>query len=195
MDKEIRDLLKLSDSFNKQPKNIQRMIIAADVIIQIEAGRYIPKSGVYLGVLSPGGDYIAPKFYRSSKKNKKVAAIIKDCYVCEVGGLFLSSVSLNNSFSGVLDSIYSRITDDGKLKNHLKKYFSKEQLNDIEEAFEWNDNIDNYFEERAKYFHNQKTIRNRRYRSRFNLDDDKDAMIHILKNLIRNKGFFNTLYH
>lgn len=90
------------------------------------------------------------------------------CEACAIGSLFLAHVHLNNQFN--IDSEFPNF-DRGKVCHVLETYFSKEQLDDIEAAFEgWKESRDFY----GFYADNS----------------DYDRLRLILENIIANDGDF-----
>ena len=158
-----------------------RIEIARDVLKHIKAKRIIIQHQTYFLASS--------KKHHEGKQLKDVLSEIKECKVCALGGMFYSYVSKYNNYTipehGIKDIDYKA----SSMRN-LLSMFTKPQLHLIETAFEeqqWCDASD-----LIKYSH--ETInRALGFRNRNGINwraGDEDALIHIMKNIIRNKGTF-----
>lgn len=123
--KELTKINKLNKVFNKATPAEKRIIIAKDVIAQIEAGKYIPIKGSYFEANCDlkEGDELQNILIKPKTK----------CTVCELGGLFTSVIRINDNFKIREDESDVELSDISK---ELTKYFSEKQLVLIETAFE-----------------------------------------------------------
>ncbi len=123
LEKELKSIKKLNKVFDLATPAEKRIIIAKDVIAQIELGKYIPTSGKYCESkqITKGKDLqsiiLAPEF---------------KCNVCELGGIFTSLIRIKDNFN----TTQSKSIDSNTMLPELKKYFSVKQLSLIEGAFE-----------------------------------------------------------
>lgn len=106
------------------------LAIAKDVIAQLNAKKYIARSGVYLktAVTLKEGD-LQKQLLAMGKKGKK-------CTVCAVGSMFCSKVRRDDQFA--LDEYqagYTYISDDG-MRELLESAFTYSELGEIEFLFE-----------------------------------------------------------
>jgi len=123
-----------------------RVIIAKDILAQIESRRYCPAEGSWIAGSNMIGDldcYIEDRL----NENKNYSKIdirgyvnkVKKCSVCALGAIFMSQVS---KFGGVTfdgnftpTSAFFNVFEDLDC-SPLKKYFSVSQLELIEACFE-----------------------------------------------------------
>jgi len=133
--------------FEKMTKAEKCVAIAKDVLKQLHIGKIKATSGVYLGhvdSLKNGNQYIY------AKPNQP-------CQACALGALFVSKYNL---FNGYWENNISCVN----LQNRLYGYFSEEQLDEIEDFFE--------------------------YSCMEEVENDEDRMIMIMQNIIDHKGKF-----
>ena len=161
----------------------KRVLIAKDVIKLIKAKKIVIQGGRYFQVGSRGR-YIG-------KQLKDILPKIPKCQVCALGGLFYSYVSKYNNYEIDDEGLININEKDDEMRGLLNDIFSKNQLYLIECAFEQSD-----IEANCRWKYSFDTItRAEEYRDKHNLsgykDDDK-ALIHIMKNIISNKGLFKV---
>lgn len=157
------EIVKLNRKFNKAKPFEKRMIIAQDVINQLKIGKYESIPGNYC------------KFNKILKKGDLQKNLLREsvsCKVCAIGGMFTSSIRINDKFKLKWDDIS---ISDAFMRPELEKYFSKEQLLKIEEAYEGWDN---------GYFRDKKGL------EEYNKKDEKELLKKIMENIIKNKGTF-----
>jgi len=156
-----------------------RIEIAKDVLKHIKANKIIAETGTYF----------EPKI-KAEYKGKQLQEVlpkIKECTVCALGGLFYSYVGKHNNFQIDQEGLSETEFNDYEMRD-LMSMFSKHQLYLIECAFEGKD-----IRNRCHYNSNiaPSTRRNAQYYKDTNeINDDEEALIHIMKNIIRNKGTF-----
>jgi hypothetical protein len=110
-----------------------RVAILKDVIKQVNTGKYVAYTGIYMSI---SDSKLTKDFYDyAGKQFKALIPKINRCRVCQMGGLFMSCVKIYNDLK--VDQADNR---DGinkhRMKTKLLKYFSKKQLSLMESAFE-----------------------------------------------------------
>ena len=162
----------------------KRVLIAKDVIKLIKADKIIIKRGRYFYT------GLTPTY--KGKQLKDILPKIKKCEVCALGGLFYSYVSKYNNYEINYDGLRYIDEMDDEMRDLLKDIFSVKQLRLIECAFEMID-VENACKSEG---YSWKTIqRAKDYREYYDLQfkkDDDQALIHIMKNIISNKGVFKV---
>lgn len=170
----------------KMTNTEKRVLIAKDVIKLIKAKKIVVESGKYFKLNS--------RYEYVGKQLNKVLPKIKKCEVCALGGLFYSYVMKYNNYEIDENGInyIGKICNSGyEMRDLLKSIFSEKQLYLIECAFEESDINENC--ESAEYSY--ETIeRAVEYKEKHELDDDSydKLLIHIMKNIIKNKGVFKV---
>ena len=153
----------------RMTKAEQRVLIAKDVIAQLKARRTI----------GGHGDYITWKNPVPIKEGAQVKDLFKDipqCKVCAKGAALLAAV---DRFNKLKITVWEA---DDQAKGYykgsfLEKWFSLEQLGEIESAFEGWSKVENYTE--FSYKHLPKQAANAGIRISM-----------IMQNIIRNEGTF-----
>ncbi len=183
-------------AFDAMTKPEKRVRIAQDVLDQIRTSRIIPTSGIYLTNMigkgdSPGASnsvlYVSPQ--EVDKEISEVFAKMKSCNACALGSVFVCAVDRADKLK--LKDLYgedelkssdqmekidiSEKADQSEMHEYLKKFFSLDQLEAIEAAFEC-DESDSKFN---SYDYN-------------NIDDDTLRLERVMKNIIRHKGTFKA---
>ncbi len=144
----------------KKSKAQLRVEIAKDVLKHIKAEKIVTEKLVYFEASSDSS--------HCGEQLKDVLPKLNDCRVCALGGMFYAHVNRNNKYQINTDyrnDIVKVHSDD--MRNELSM-FSNTQLWKIEISFECDDS----------------------YRREHDLIEDEDALIHIMKNIIKNKGTF-----
>ncbi|KKN74685.1 hypothetical protein LCGC14_0388870 [marine sediment metagenome] len=171
-----------------------RVEIAKDVLKQIKAKKITIECGAYFTYKTKKGAQY------KGRQLQEVLPKLKECKVCALGSLFYSHIIKNNDFKISANGLGGTdLNGHGdRLRNSILG-FSEAQLELIECAFESND----YYmmcSERGTY--SGKVISSAiSYRSTHDLSNgsvfdkdpkknDKPALIHIMKNVIKNKGTF-----
>lgn len=158
-----------------------RVEIARDVIGHVEANELVVRIQTYFHI----SEHLDRKYAQLQERLSEV----KNCTVCALGGLFYSNIVRNNNFRD------GSCIDSYSMRKSLSM-FSKKQLMLIESAFEMGD----FFEDFNTYCSVELLDRAILYRERNNLGDGHDktgfyddsgkALIHIMNNIIKNKGTF-----
>lgn len=169
---------------DEQPDWVQRVIIAKDVIAQIEAERYFAKGGSYIRI-SEEDDYRG-----SVKENFQN---IKHCKVCALGGCFLSIVRFKNNvdFDELTDIGAMQFAHNNKFKQILTSIFSIQQLILIENAFEngWFGESPIFGSYDEKYSVSRQD-KHEAWEFGQQFSNQNDRLIAIMQNIIDNKGTF-----
>lgn len=188
---------KLNDKFKKATAAQKRVIIAQDALDQIKSKRFKPESGNFLKVknleFNPNGYHTSEEAELGEKSFQKVfveSPKIK-CVGCALGALFLSTTVVNNN-STVCETIEEG-SDLGEMiqyrnsfSNGLHKFFSEEQLVQIEYCFEGG----------AGYFGSynisstEKRVKLDEFISKHRGLSATNRLVAILNNIIENEGKF-----
>ncbi len=158
----------------------KRVAIARDVLAQLAAKRFVAKQGEWV-------DELRNRKGLGQDENAEVCKITKKqktCNVCAMGALFVAAVERADRLkvSDVLKTLddYERDNNYGlnqdALFNYVKRFFSLDQMEAIETAFERGEGATSHSDEAAE----------------FNQDDtDPDTRMRlIMENIIVNKGRF-----
>jgi hypothetical protein len=190
-----------TQQFNALPTNEKAVLVAKDVLLQIKAKKYIPDTGNYIHVF---GGY---NFNGSIKENFDQ---IKECRVCALGSMLMSSTHLGNILTTSDINSYPDRNDlrrSQKITELFSSIFTEKQLLLIEVAFEGYSlfcditkrEIKNLYEQDFKYReasdrYSKETLTfdeslscemfNRKY------DDDDKRLKAICRNIIKNSGVF-----
>jgi len=192
-----QDLVKLAQKVNKKiaednakfkamNAEEKRVAIARDVLAQLKAEKLIARAGTFL--TGQNGDNIVPP---ETDKDEELQTILQNTEVCEgcaIGGMFMCAVKKANKLKvGSLESFdFSRathasrhglpeITEDDAF-NYLSKFFSRNQLDMIETAFEFGDGARSSDDASADFVRD--------------IEDDSERMRLIMENIVVNKGKF-----
>lgn len=180
--KEIQAEIKRRNKlFKNATKPQKRVLIAKDVIQQINLGRIIPKSMSWVDFDS--------SFKQGSVRDHLLGK--EECKACALGGIFASCTLFNNETTfekdrDFLEDLGFSIFDyNKKPKNGMMSIFSKSQLKLIEFAFEegdgWclvTDACDPAKSELSAIDFGKK------------FSNSKDRMVAIMENIIKNNGLF-----
>ena len=211
LEKQFKVAIKEANAlFNKASKEEKAILLAEDVIAQVKAERYEATQGAWCNI------YIDDN-YDEQFNSFKVQASMPSCEVCGLGSLFCSLVKVKNNITvGDLDGI-----SEEDIIERLGKIFSIEELSAIEIAFEQNDGFagvglfDQGFEDEEEKYRllndrifiksiDGKNFKDSTYKylkaaEKFslNIDDDKECLIKIMQNIIKNNGHFkpNDVYY
>ncbi len=162
--------------FNKLSKAAQRVAIAQDAINQIKAEKYYIKTGrwVNIKIQTPEDLEEVPDIDQNILLNGFAPIQRKiTCTCCAIGAAFLSSIRLANKAvitDGAVESLKESV-------EQLGNYFSKDQIELIEEAFE-------------KGFGYCHTDGRRGRGFGCSYYDETERALAIFKNIVKNKGEF-----
>lgn len=156
--------------FESLTKAEQRVEIAKDVIHRIHMSKMKVTCGWYMQ---------GPKDYNSP-----------NCKVCALGAAFISTINIANSYElKRIPSVFSRndfYSEREDLTKLLSRYFSKKQIDLIEEAFEmdrWIGVMDDCFGTPS-----EKGIAAEEFGKQFKKAEDR--LLAIMQNIVDHKGTF-----
>ncbi len=175
----INKLIKKNNALmSKSTKAEKRVLIAKDVLKQIKIHKFDPQSGAWF-------DSSVLELHNLYDDDSAQPALLMEqptCNVCALGGLFLSTIRLNNKCP-VRELLESECDLGGRISegdSTLNKIFSIKQLQLIEATFEVNGGA--YRASQSKY------DRVGDFYTKY--PDVKDRLVAIMKNIIKNKGTF-----
>lgn len=156
----------------------RRVAIAKDVLVQVKAGKYNPKFGSYVE-----SDAVASAD-PGTPLHKVVLAKDFECQVCALGSMCLSAAAKFDSMElthyekdyGISGN--HKKNDKQSLRFALERYFTQDQLELIESAFEATTMSEGYAD-------NGHIIASRMLRG-----STKTRLVKIMENIIANKGTF-----
>lgn len=171
-----------NEAFLNASPSKKRIMIAKDVILRLNTENIIVNGGNFMSNPMYKGKYFnkSTTQFKTVLNNSEVM-----CRVCAKGALFCSVIGrINNLTLEVLeDERYNVNVDsfDDAMHQKLLEYFSKEQIDLIETAFEGFSYLEqNSWENKSKalnFFNN-------------NRGPGKPRLIAICKNIVENKGTF-----
>jgi uncharacterized protein YkuJ len=177
------------EEFDALPKNEKAVLVAKDVLAQIDAKRYVPEVGRYLKVIDDREAYELDDNDDIRTNFDKVP----QCQVCALGSMLLSCTRLGNKLrfedidlTGM--SIYKFHNE--KIKSLFESIFDGYQLLLIENAFEGASYHDKRYSKHILNFelNEDDFIRCNNF---YNLyETDNERLIAICDNIIKNKGTF-----
>lgn len=195
-----REIAKRNKEFAQASAAEKRVLIAKDVIQQIKVGRFQAQLQAWVVPLHKNGEDLCfdweDKIDFSSKpaplsfENQSVCELFLDkkidtCECCALGAMFMSCTLYSNKTS-VRDFVQEttfnfeeRIYTTDGFANGLSKFFSAAQLSLIEAAYEGGIGA---FEVSRKQENAIAWI--------WELEDPKDRMLAIMRNIIENNGTF-----
>lgn len=175
-------------------KSQMRVAIAKDVLAQMKAKKIIADTGCWvydpkMGYMETYMDGLIDKFLDDPKNDcceftefhaKDFTSKVNKCKVCALGSIFVSAANLYDNI--VLDTRDPSDVFDSIKTSPLTKYFSADELLMIESSYEGQDGacFDDLNIKEAG-------LANAYYIS---FKNDKDRLAAIMKNIIRNKGYF-----
>lgn len=155
-------------NFDKLTPEQKRVLIMKDVLLQIEAGKYLPSQGLYFIPL----DGPSPTNVDQTKVKE-----LGTCFTCALGASILSALRL---FNGI--TLYSQKPGDNYYDtlSGIQKWFSREQADLIETYFECftNRTVNDY----------PRTMNMIAFIKKYPTPTER--LRAIAKNIIRNKGTF-----
>ncbi len=182
-----KEIARRNKLFKGKTNPQKRVLIAKDVIDQIEAEKIRATSGTFCDVYF-GGD---PNDDESIQE-----LVLKEdvhCNACALGALMMSTTLFNNKetvgdLQNHFEDLGGAIEDDVKFGNKFNEIFSKQQLRLIETAFERGGGAyDSYdFDESKK---SEKQF-NKAVDFGNSYENNEQCLIAIMRNIIKNKGLF-----
>lgn len=173
--------------FEKKSLSEQRLAIARDVIEQIEAGDLTAASAYFASSdLSRFEDRIFRRESLGEVDASVVLPQVADCRVCGIGSLFKCAVENANSLP-IKDLLHGD-TRENEVR-YLRTWFSKEQLNLVEDFYErhtrWQDYHSSYTRVGAR---SGKPVGDSPIMA---MEHDGTRLKMIMENIIANNGKFN----
>ena len=175
---------KRNADFAKLSKAEKRVAIAKDVLAQIAAGKYVAEAGVYVETQIP---------VTQQDSDKQVCDLIegKECHVCALGSVFVSAVKFADKLTvgDVEEFPYVYDEDDPVNLNpfqsgYLTQFFSRGQLGLMECCFERGP---------AGDFSGAVDDMELPEQWGSSFEDDRDRLVAIMENVVRNGGTFKPV--
>lgn len=168
---------KRNAEFRAMPDDRKRVVIAQDVLAQIEMKRLVPTYGTYLTVPSECERKFGEYEFDELQLNDALSGT--SCQVCGIGSIFVAAIDRAN---GCTVGEMTSASDDEFMREYLSNWFSAEQLDLIETAFEGrvvSENVNH---------HDKKVMR----ALRFTQDVVRPAtrLRKIMDNILKNQGEF-----
>lgn len=172
-------ITRANKAFEKMTPAEKRVQIARDVLAQLFSKRLIAESGVWLEGKG-GKDLFKKSDIQKDAELSDILANTKQCQGCALGGMFMCSVErADNLKVGKLEAVKEsdncNIIAENDAFSYLRKFFSNDQLEMIESAFE-HGNGAAYHGDSAEFL--------------YNIDDPQTRMRLIMENIVANKGTF-----
>lgn len=169
-----------------------RIAIAKDVLAQLKLKKLRPEVGWWADDSHLGGleDWAWEKLDETNTTKEGVCTIntqdysknVKSCRVCALGAIFMGISNLYGiNITGADPDMYNVFEDLSK--SPLKEYFSKDQLQLMECAFEGGGGAHDIYTI-------DKKVRGFALAFHYAFDSDKDRLKAIMENIIKNKGTF-----
>lgn len=174
--KENRAIKARNEQFAKLSPAEKRVQIARDVLAQLRSKKLIATAGTWLS-----GEYGESLFTRADAENNvELQEILKKqetCEGCALGGMFMCAVERHNKLKVKnLESPNSGEASEGDAIKYLRKFFTVDQLDEIEAAFEQGEGARSGSEVAVNFA--------------ADVDDDEERMRLIMENIIVNNGKF-----
>jgi hypothetical protein len=182
-----------NEIFKKASKAEKRIMIAKDIIQNIKEKKYIATTGSWVG--SKELVNLQEKYEDADEENKHkhdlslqellISNKLNGCQCCALGSIFLETTRRNNK-EKISDLCVNAFELDsaiecGTLKNGMDKIFSRQQLEMIEYTFE---------QSNGSFLIDDEDIANKCMCFAEKFDSDKDLLIGIMENIVKNKGTF-----
>lgn len=169
----------------------KRVLIAEDVLEQLKNNRIKATSGEFVSFDHREG-YQLPFDNEDSVQEKIFSREIETCQCCALGSLAVSCVLFNNNVTienaqDQLCNLGDGIFEERKFTHGLTKYFSRKQLELIENAFEQGEG---YFNECDIELVNSSENIEKAIKFGENYENVNNRLKAIMKNIIENKGTF-----
>jgi hypothetical protein len=210
-----REIAKREAIFKKASPTQKRVLIAKDVIAQINAKKIKPESGTFVSVEKVKGfmssteaeertgawNFAMNRLCTSEGSDADVRQLYLDntlqqCSCCALGGMFMSCTLYNNNTtvadlehaSNDISEVLLEETDE-KLSNGLNKFFSVAQLKLIEQTFEGdNGAVFSGTDGETGEMIDEFSPRAEAFYDKYK--KPKDRLIAIMQNIVKNNGTF-----
>lgn len=173
--------------FSKLDKAGKRVMIAKDVIIQLDLNKLKAVAGAYIDIKIMSG-------YKDTFKKKDIKANyskINECRVCALGACLMSVTRLNNKLKfsdvggGLKDMNYTKVSE------LFKDIFTPNQLLLIETAFEGDTGGDKYaYRVMNATLNDNQFVKAVGFNDEYMFNGDDSLLRNIMLNIIKNKGTF-----
>lgn len=172
-------------SWEQMSRKQRRIAVAEDVIANIYAKRLRVRTGSYV---NPDSSYNLDALLEFGFTNEQIMEKLKEkCTVCAKGALMICKVAKFNNFDLMGEDINN--WDGNKTIEVLDDAFDKEELDQIEAAFEGNpeylDECDDYLDDDDEDRFDKDYGHWRR-----NFPDAEDRLLAIAQNIVDNDGTF-----
>lgn len=175
--------------FNALTPAQKRVTIAQDVLAQLDSKAIIATVGNWFNMTGEFNYDNTADTNNLSIKDKDIQDFIsnKECEACGIGSLFVAAIKRCDNFKvnklqsfteTINGGVFAEVQMEDIFK-YLQRWFEKDQLKLIEQAFELGDG----------WFHDNKNKEAMAYFS--DVPDPEARMRLIMKNIIHNKGRFN----
>lgn len=174
--KENRRIARSNKEFEKMSPSEKRVQIARDVLAQLAAKRLIATPGIWLSGMRD--NLLKSSDFVKDPELQKVLGKTKQCTGCALGGMFMCAVERANKLKvGELsnDSQKSGNIEFEDVFTYMEKFFSRNQLDQIESAFEKGEGASDVYD--ANDWLEE-------------VDDASERMRLIMENIVANKGKF-----
>lgn len=180
-----------TENFNKLPRAHKRVLIAKDVIKQLNTEKLIAHLGFYIS-----NEIFELLDYNHEADVKKKYSKIKSCEVCALGACLLSATKFGNQLKlGDLKDVL--LKENQNADKLLASIFSKNQMLMIETAFEGSNGLKYAHDVLGESLDKEQIIKCVNFRYSYVKDDNfiseenrKQLLIAIMQNIIKNKGTF-----
>lgn len=185
------------EEFEALPQEQQRVVIAQDVINRISTRQYHPHSGSYVTSFKTLDDSMP----EDDTDIKSTIDNIRECDVCAIGALLMSSIIFKNSitYGDIRNNREGRaFCAHQKIRSIFASLFSAQQLSLIEIAFEGQSSNDGGYCNYGRMAMNggvdvvdsatvRKTIAEYNIKNGY---DEKANLLSIMQNIVDNNGTF-----
>lgn len=123
----------INKQYEQASREQKRVMIAQDIIDQVNAGIYIPAAGAYLKEICTEDEKDATPDRRQDIQS--FLPETKSCHVCNIGSIILSMTRFENQLT-FCDLNINTMSKSPQLSNMLLELFTVEELMSIEYLFE-----------------------------------------------------------
>lgn len=177
--KENRRVERANKAFEKMTPSQKRVQIARDVLAQLASKRLVATPGTWLSGKNES-DLLKSTDFEKDTELQKVIGKTKQCTGCALGGMFMCAVERANKLKvGELsdDAQQSGNIEYDDVFKYMERFFSIDQLHDIESAFERGEGATSS-EEGSEWLKEE--------------EDASERMRLIMENIVVNKGRFDV---
>lgn len=167
--------------FRKMPLERQRITIAKDVLELLETEKVIAQSGTYMELDSDIEEKYWDDWSTAPEAPVQLHELIErseTCEVCGIGACFVAAVRRNDQVEA---SDMSGASDDDFMRSYLESWFTKDQIELIEAAFE---ESSRFYKGPSRKLGQRASDFGKRY------DSDEERMRAIFQNIVDNGGTF-----